>query len=90
MLGLWKNITELETSISLPELEVIIKEARDKEQRHHRFLAAIQGIDLDKHIDNDGEDRVEAAKRRIAAKQAGKSEVEADFDAFNMDYAIEE
>jgi hypothetical protein len=76
--------------ISLPELEAILKEARDKERRHHRFLAAIQGIDLDSNQMDDGEDRVEAAKRRIAARQAGKSEVEADYDVLDMDYEIEE
>lgn len=89
MLGLWKNIKDLEDSISLPELEVILKESRDKEMRHHRFLAAIQGIDLDAQAD-DGEDRVEAAKRRIAARQAGKSEIEVEYDAFGQDYEIEE
>lgn len=90
LLGIWKNVQELEESISLPEIEAILKEARDKEQRHHRFLAAIQGIDLDKHTTDNGEDRVEAAKRRVAARQAGKSEVEVEYDEFEMDYVVEE
>lgn len=76
--------------ISLPELEAILKEAREKEQRHHRFLAAIQGIDLDKQSMDNGEDRVEAAKRRVAARQAGKSEVEVEFAEFDLDYETEE
>jgi hypothetical protein len=80
----------LEQSISLPEIEAILKEAREKEMRHHRFLAAIQGIDLDKHQTDNGEDRVEAAKRRLAARQAGKSEVEADYDVLDMDYEVEQ
>jgi hypothetical protein len=67
-----------------------LKEARDREQRHHRFLAAIQGIDLDKTNTGDEEDRVEAAKRRVAARQAGKSEIEADYEVLDMDYEIEE
>lgn len=58
--------------------------------RHHKFLAAIQGIDLDKQSMDNGEDRVEAAKRRLAARQAGKSEVEADYDVLDMDYEVEE
>lgn len=89
MLGIWKNVSDLETSISLPELESIIRESRDKEMRHHKFLAAIQGIDLDKPS-NDGEDRVEAAKRRVAAQQAGKSTVEAEYAEIEMDYEVEE
>lgn len=91
LLGIWKSVEELENSISLPELELILKEARDKEMRNHRFLAAIQGIDLDEHLRNQNrEDPVEAAKRRIAAMQTGKSKEEFDFDEFETDYEIED
>jgi len=70
-------------------LEAILKEAREKEMRHHRFLAAIQGIDLDAQMGT-GEDPVEAAKRRIAARQSGKPELEVEFDAFSTGYEVEE
>lgn len=76
--------------ISLPELEAILKEAREKEQRHHRFLAAIQGIDLDKQSKQDSQDKLEAAKRRIAARQSGKSEEEFELQELDLDYEIEE
>jgi hypothetical protein len=90
LLGLWKNVEELEMYITVNELELLLKEARDKEMRHHRFLAAIQGIDLDKQSVDNGEDRVEAAKRRIAAQQAGKSPIEAEYAEIELDYEVEE
>lgn len=75
--------------ISLPELEMILKEARDREQRNQRFLAAIQGIDLDKHSKQDSQDKIEAAKRRVAARQSGKSEEEFELQELDLDYEIE-
>lgn len=75
--------------ISLPELEMILKEARDREQRNQRFLAAIQGIDLDKHSKQDSQDKIEAAKRRVAARQSGKSEEEFELEELDLDYEIE-
>lgn len=76
--------------ISLRELELILQESREKERRHHKFLAAIQGIDLDNQSVDNGEDRVAAAKRRIAAQQAGKTKEEAEYLEIEMDYEVEE
>ena len=47
MLGIWKDFTELEESISMPELTAILEASRDKERREQKFLAALQGVDLD-------------------------------------------
>ena len=33
----------------MPELMAVVDASREKESRHHKFLAAIQGIDLDKN-----------------------------------------
>jgi len=76
--------------ISLPELEAILKEARDREQRQQRFLAAIQGIDLDKHSQQDSQQRLEAAQRRVAAKLSGESEEKFELNELDLDYEIEE
>ena len=48
LFGVWKNIEELEESISLPELMNLISTYRDLDYKEKRFLAAIQGVDLDK------------------------------------------
>ncbi len=90
LLGLWKNIEELERYVSLKELELILKEARDKEHRHHRFLAAIQGIDLDAQSEQSSKDRFEAAQRRATATLQGKSSEEVELEEIEMDYEVEE
>ena len=47
MLGRWKNYDELEECLTFEELTAIINALREKEARENRFMAAIQGIDLD-------------------------------------------
>jgi len=48
LLGIWKDYDELETNLSMPELVVTLESKRDVEYQERKFLAAIQGIDLDK------------------------------------------
>lgn len=48
MLGIWKDYQELEDSICMPELVSILVAKREKDHEDRKFLAAIQGIDLDK------------------------------------------
>lgn len=59
-------------SLNLKELEVVVSASREREEREHKFLAAIQGIDLD--ANNDHKERFEEVKRRVEAKRLGKSE----------------
>ena len=47
MLGHWKNYDELESNLSLDELMATLSASRDREHRERKFLAAMQGIDLD-------------------------------------------
>jgi hypothetical protein len=47
LLGHWKNYDELEESLTIEELILTVESMRDKEHRHHKFLAAMQGVDLD-------------------------------------------
>ena len=60
MLGRWKNYDELESDLSLDELFATINAIREKEKRDKKFLAAINGIDLDEEeqvtdiVDNKG------------------------------------
>ncbi len=48
LLGIWKDFEELETSLSMPELIEILNRKRDLDYEEKRFLAGIQGVDLDK------------------------------------------
>lgn len=47
MLGHWKNFDELESNLSLDELTALLNASREKEDREMRFLAAINGVDLE-------------------------------------------
>ena len=47
MTGHWKNFDELETNLSLPELLALLESSRKQIEDERRFLAAIQGVDLD-------------------------------------------
>lgn len=89
LLGIWRNVEDLEDSLSLPELEVILTASRKKEERHHEFLAAIQGIDLHANDNNDAKERFDEVQRRVEAKLTGANEKQLEFDVFGLDIEIE-
>lgn len=90
LLGIWTNVAHLEECLNLPELEAILLAARDKEHRHHKFLAALKGIDLDEGDKRDAQDRFAEIQRRVEAKLHGKSEAQLEYDVFGIDVEIEE
>lgn len=49
LLGIWKDYDELERSLSMPELTVTLEAKRDSDYQDKKFMAAIQGVDLDKN-----------------------------------------
>lgn len=63
-LGIWKNYDEMESSISMPELLATISSKRDLDYQEKKFLAAIQGVDLDGEKDK-GQDKWEQMKARV-------------------------
>jgi len=48
LLGIWKDYEELELSLSMPEMLATLEIKRELEYSEKKFLAAIQGVDLDK------------------------------------------
>lgn len=48
LLGIWKDYEELENSLSMPELTSTLEIKRELDYSEKKFLAAIQGVDLDK------------------------------------------
>lgn len=66
LVGIWKNFEELETSLSMPELIAIISTRRELDYDEKRFMAAMQGIDLDKESGSDrGQKEWEDMKARV-------------------------
>ena len=47
MLGHWKNFDELESNLSLDELTALLDITRKKDYEDKKFLAAVNGIDLE-------------------------------------------
>jgi hypothetical protein len=64
-LGIWKDFDDLESSLSLQELTAILESKRDKDYQDKKFLAALQGVDLDEQSGKKEEDPWEAMKARV-------------------------
>lgn len=54
LLGIWKDYQELEQSMSITELMATLSSKRELDYEEKKFLAAIQGVDLDS--DSSGSD----------------------------------
>jgi hypothetical protein len=76
LLGIWKNYDELESSMSITELLVTIESKRDLDYQEKKFLAAMQGVDLDEASGSQEADPWEAVKARAAARLAGVESID--------------
>lgn len=69
LLGIWKNYQELEKSLSIPELMAILETSRELDYSEKKFLAAMQGVDLDKESGKSkGQQEWEDLKARVFSK----------------------
>lgn len=90
LLGQWKNFAELEKTLNLDELTAIVEAARDRDERRQRFMAAIQGIDLNAGEQTSNEEKFAKAQARAQAYLEGRSQTEIEFGEVDIDYEIEE
>ena len=66
LLGIWKDYQELEKSLSMAELMATLQSSRELDYNEKKFLAAIQGVDLDKESGSDkGQKEWEDMKARV-------------------------
>jgi hypothetical protein len=66
LLGIWKDYQELELSLSMPELMATLEVSRELDYSEKKFLAAIQGVDLDSGSqENRGQQEWENMKARV-------------------------
>jgi hypothetical protein len=71
LLGIWKDYKELETSLSMPELMATLASRRELDYEEKKFLAAIQGVDLDKESGSSkGQQEWEDMKARVFSRGA--------------------
>jgi hypothetical protein len=75
LLGIWKDYEELESSLSMPELTATLSAKREDEYNHKKFLAAMQGVDLDKQSGK--QDAWQEMKARVfsGGKASGANDV---------------
>lgn len=66
LLGIWKDYEDLEASLSMPEIVATLNAKRESDYAEKKFLAAIQGIDLDKQSGKGNE--WEELKARVFSK----------------------
>ena len=89
LLGIWKNVEELEENISLPELTSILQSNAEQEYSDRKFTAALKGIELPDPNAAEVptfEEIQERAKRKIYAQRTGKSEEEVELALMGFDY----
>lgn len=65
LLGIWKDYEELELALSMPELLATLTSKRDLDYQEKKFLAAIQGVDLDKQSGKNNANAWEEMKARV-------------------------
>lgn len=85
-LGIWKNYDELESSISMPELMAIISGRRDLDYEEKKFLAAVQGVDIENNEDR-GQKEWEDLKARVFS--GGKAKDSKDILALQGQNAVQ-
>lgn len=73
LLGIWKDYEELETSLSMPELSSILSAKREADYNEKKFLAAIQGVDLEASTTNPQKDWEDMKARVFSNGSTGDS-----------------
>lgn len=69
LLGAWKDYDELEKSLSMSELFTTLASKRELDYEEKKFLAAMQGVDLDKETNSErGQKEWEDLKARVFSK----------------------
>lgn len=69
LLGHWRNFDELESSLSVEELSAILDASREKEKRGNKFLAAINGVELEEEENKEVEDISRLKNSRVATDE---------------------
>lgn len=91
LLGIWKNVEDLEESLSLPELEIMLEAYRKQRHEEHTFMAALKGIDLNEGATNSAQEKFDEVQRRAETKLMGEKAVaNKEYDFFGLDIETEE
>jgi hypothetical protein len=73
LIGIWKDYSELESSLSMPELLSTLTAKRELDYEEKKFLAGIQGVDLDEATGSSGNEWEEMKARVFSRGNAANS-----------------
>jgi hypothetical protein len=73
LVGTWKDYTELESSLSMPELLLTLNVKRESDYQDKKFLAGIQGVDLDEASSESSSNAWEDMKARVFSRGQANS-----------------
>jgi hypothetical protein len=68
LLGHWKDYDELESSLSMPELTATLKAMYSAESRKNKFMASLQGVNLDSDDSNNNSEKQPSTLKDIQAR----------------------
>jgi hypothetical protein len=68
----------------------MLRASREREHRKNKFMAALQGVDLDKNNQDEAEEAFDRVQRRVASRLSGMSEEMIAHGEFGMDFEIED
>jgi hypothetical protein len=71
LLGHWKNFDELESSLSIDELNALLEASRGKEEREMKFFAALNGVELDEEEKSEEIKDIASLQNRMTASKEG-------------------
>ncbi len=71
LLGNWKNYEELEESLSMPELIQTFKAMQKTEEEKRKFLASLQGVNLNEEEKTEGPTFEDIQRRALGINASG-------------------
>jgi hypothetical protein len=71
LLGNWKNYEELEESLSMPELIQTFKSMQKTEEEKRKFLASLQGVNLNGEEKTEGPTFEDIQRRALGIDASG-------------------
>lgn len=87
LLGIYKSFEELEDNLTIEEMNLMLKADSAKEERLHRVLAAVNGINWDGAATQEtGEDAMERIRKQAEAAHQGKSVEEIELESIGIKF----
>ena len=71
LLGHWKNYSDLEENLSMPELIQTLQSMNKREEKERRFLAGLQGVNLDSDEEKEGPSFEDIRRRALGINASG-------------------